>query len=197
MNTDTKPVVLFSIYYNTYSLRDRIIFALTQCFPGVIAFLIIVAVFGYDGVVFGIILGLFVELVAVSYVKVTRFERDDKRFDAAGKAVGRRSYADDYKFVYRALRFLGHDTRRVSRHIMVDDSVLVYVVADISPIDIQNARRIATDNDASSICIISSDRPPKHIVSKASEHDIALFDYRDIMFSIRDRIEQNQSTIGC
>ena len=99
-----------------------------------------------------------------------------------------------YVHVKNALHLLGHKTTQFDPYIITDNSGLVYVQNSVSVMTVNDARRMASKHNLSSICIVcnnSNDYVSSKAEKLAKNCNIMIINYQDVLDTVYDCIESN------
>ena len=123
---------------------------------------------------------------------------EDKARYSVRNAIGDEALGN-MKFADAALRYLGHETRRVSEHvIVVNESSLVYVRYWLDALDMEAARKAAEKEGISSVFAVESRFGKSYVQYSAyrlaEKHDITIYDWNDVFDAVYERIKSNMRT---
>ena len=193
--TVIKPRELFTRHnHPSLTLTNKLVMVISGVVPGALTFAIIASLVDVtNGILFGIVVGMFAGSMSLPMVRIMQIGHFDKSLDKARKQVGSGTYVDDYEFVNRSLKFLGYGTHVVKRHIVANNTTLVFVQSDVRVTDVKDAIVIADEQNLSAICIVCVNNSAGYVSEKAEslarKHDIASFDYDDVLGTVNDKIE--------
>ena len=196
------PILLYD--YKPTRLKKKVKKSLTYgSIPAI--FIIIWAILGLSGVsgsifdsvsiVIGIVTGIVILFILVDFGFSKSEYDDEKKAWIVRDVIGDESNIGGYDFINKALEFMGHKTTQTKFYIVTDNSGLVCVHKSVSVLTVNDARRMASKHNISSICIVSCYYSRDYVSSKAKalakNCGIPILDYRDVLDSVYDKIEPN------